>query len=60
MDRPIPFDYLVLLWATVPWLWTDARLVRRRQAALRWPHLVRQRWRRRLRRSSVEMWTRGG
>jgi hypothetical protein len=60
MNRPIPFDYLVLLWATVPWLWTDARLVRRLQAAQRWPHLVRQRWRRRLRRSSAEMWTRGG
>ena len=60
MDRPIPFDYLVLLWATVPWLWTDAQVVRRVQAALRLPQLVRQRWRRRLRRSTTEVWTRGG
>jgi hypothetical protein len=60
MDRPIPFDYLVLIWATVPWLWTDARVVRRLHAALRWPHIARQRWRRRPRRSSAEVWTRGG
>ena len=25
LERPFPWDYLVLAWAAVPWLWTDSR-----------------------------------
>ncbi len=25
LERPFPWDYLVLAWAAVPWLWTDPR-----------------------------------
>lgn len=57
MDRPIPFDYLVLLWAAVPWLWTDAAVMRRLLTVLRSPQVT---WRRLRRRSSPRVWTRGG
>jgi hypothetical protein len=57
MDRPIPFDYLVLLWAAVPWLWTDASILRRRWAVLSSPRAA---WRRLRRLTSARVWTRGG
>jgi hypothetical protein len=62
MDRPFPFDYLVLLWAAVPWVWTDASLLHRmRNVAplVRWPMLIWRRSRRRLRRAAAEQ-LRGG
>jgi hypothetical protein len=62
MDRPFPFDYLVLLWAAVPWVWTDASLLHRmRNVAplVRWPMLIWRRARRRLRRATAEQ-LRGG
>jgi hypothetical protein len=59
MDRPIPFDYLVLLWAAVPWLWTDATIPRRFLVATRARLAVLQRSRR-ARRTAPEVWTRGG
>ncbi len=59
MDRPFPFDYLVLLWAAVPWLWTDATIPRRFVVAARtrWATLQRSR---RARRTAPGVWTRGG
>jgi hypothetical protein len=56
MNRPFPFDYLVLLWAAVPWLWTDASLLhrlRRLMTLARYPQLAWRRYRRRLRRATV-------
>ena len=59
MDRPFPFDYLVLMWATVPWVWTDASLPARLRAAARRSQLA---WRRvaRRRRPAPGVWSRGG
>jgi hypothetical protein len=57
MDRPIPFDYLVLLWAAVPWLWTDATVMRRLLVVLR---SVQGAWHRLRRRTRARVWTRGG
>ena len=59
MDRPFPFDYLVLLWAAVPWLWTDATIPRRFLAAAR-ARLAAVQRARRTRRTAPGMWTRGG
>ncbi|HET7520874.1 MAG TPA: hypothetical protein VFK61_04960 [Candidatus Limnocylindria bacterium] len=64
MDRPFPFDYLVLIWAAVPWIWTDASLPSRLRVAFRWPQLAWRRlaWRRlaRRRRPAPGVWSRGG
>jgi hypothetical protein len=60
MDRPFPFDYLVLLWAAVPWSWTDATLVHRLATARRSARQTWLRLRQRQRRTAPGMWTRGG
>ncbi len=56
MDRPLPFDYLVLLWAVVPWAWSDRSFVRTSllRGRLWW------RWSRRRVRRSAQTWMRGG
>jgi hypothetical protein len=59
MSRPFPWDYLVLLWAAVPWVWTDPSLVRRALHAIRRPVETWRRSRRRPRRATAG-WTRGG
>ncbi|HET8586251.1 MAG TPA: glycosyltransferase 87 family protein, partial [Candidatus Limnocylindria bacterium] len=57
MDRPFPFDYLVLLWAAVPWVWTDAGPLRRLRgfvALVRRPQIAWRLSRRRMHRAAPQ------